>query len=63
MSVLKGRSLKTLLNDLKNWFALKAETVFSVNGNYPVNGNAYVKEVDLAINMSSYQDKWWTCFY
>lgn len=53
MSVMKGRSLKTLLIDLKNWFALKAETVFSVNGNLPNDGNVYVKQVDLANNLAS----------
>lgn len=53
MGVLKGNSLKTLLIDLKDWFALKAKTVFSVNGTLPVNGNVSIKEVDLAINLSS----------
>ena len=53
MGLMKNRSLKTLLIDLKNWFALKAETVFSVNGNLPTNGDVYVREVDLATNLSS----------
>lgn len=53
MSVLKGQSLRTLLTDLKNWFALKAQTVFSVNGNLPTDGDVTVKQVDLANNLAS----------
>lgn len=53
MAVLKERSLTTLLTDLKNWFALKAKTVFSVNGELPVDGDVTIEEVDLANNLTS----------
>lgn len=53
MAVLKKPSLKSVLQRLKDWFALKAETVFSVNGISPNNGNVTVREVPLAVNLSS----------
>lgn len=53
MGLLKERSIKTLLNDLKNWFALKAEAVFSVNGNTPVDGEVTFDTIPYADNLTS----------
>ena len=53
MALLKERSIKTLLNDLKNWFALKAEAVFSVNKTKPVNGNVTIETVPFADNLTT----------
>lgn len=53
MGVMKNNSLKKLLIELKNWFSLKAETVFSVNGKLPENGNIVVDEVDRADNLNT----------
>lgn len=53
MGVLKNDSLKKLLKDLKDWFALKAQTVFSVNGTTPVNGDVSIESVDRADNLNT----------
>lgn len=53
MALLKERSIKTLLTDLKDWFALKAKTVFSVNGHEPVNGEVNFDTVPYADNLTS----------
>lgn len=53
MALLKERSIKTLLTDLKDWFALKAKTVFSVNGHEPVDGAVSFDTIPYADNLTS----------
>ena len=53
MAVLKGTSLTTLLTKLKNIFALKKDTVFSVNNITPTDGNVPITTVQLADNLTS----------
>ena len=53
MALLKERSIKTLLTDLKDWFALKAKTVFSVNGHEPVDGAVNFDTIPYADNLTS----------
>lgn len=53
MALLKERSIKTLLTDLKDWFALKAKTVFSVNGHEPVDGAVSFDTIPFADNLTS----------
>lgn len=53
MGFLKDSGVTALVNRLKNWFSLKSETVFSVNGNLPVNGNATVDTVPFADNLTT----------
>lgn len=53
MAFFRERSIKTLLTDLKNWFALKAETVFSVNGHRPQNGDVTLDTVPFADNLTT----------
>lgn len=50
---LKKGGLKRTLTKLKDWFALKAEAVFSVNKTTPVDGDVTIDEVKFAINLSS----------
>ena len=50
---LKKNGLKKVLTLLKNWFALKAEAVFSVNKTQPVDGDVTIREVPFAVNLSS----------
>lgn len=51
--ILKETALTSVLNRLKNLFSLKSKTVFSVNGEEPVNGDVTLREVPLAVNLSS----------
>lgn len=53
MAFFKERSIKTLLTDLKDWFALKAQTVFSVNRITPVDGNVQIDTVPFADNLTT----------
>jgi len=53
MAVIKENSLTRLLERIKGAFAQIKDTVFSVNGVAPVNGDVVINKVDLADNFDS----------